>query len=185
MKSKLGLGLLEKMWAHEHFLSNKKIIKPDIISFGKKAQVCGMLAGDRILEVDKNVFQESSRINSTFGGNLVDMVRFKIILETIEKYSLLKNAENLGEYLLNKIKFLEDSFPGFVLNSRGCGLFSAFDLPSSTERDRVIQKSYKNKLLILSSGDSSIRFRPHLTVSTEEIDIAIDILYKSIKEVLN
>ena len=46
-------------------------------------------------------------------------------------------------------------------------------------------QSYKNKLLILSSGDSSVRFRPHLTVTKEEIDIAIDILYKSIKEILN
>ena len=42
-----------------------------------------------------------------------------------------------------------------------------------------------NKLLILSSGDYSVRFRPHLTVTTEEIDIAIDTLYKSIKEILN
>ena len=180
-----GVGITGKMWAHEHFVIDDEIIKPDIISFGKKAQVCGMLAGDRLLEVEKNVFKESSRINSTFGGNLVDMVRFKIILEIIKKESLLLNAEKNGNYLLDKIKFLENSFPGFVSNSRGCGLFAAFDLPSSTERDRVVSRSYKNKLLILSSGDSSIRFRPHLTVTVEEIDTATDILYRSIKEILN
>ena len=180
-----GVGITGKMWAHENFSKNNEIIKPDIISFGKKSQVCGVLAGDRILEIENNVFEESSRINSTFGGNLVDMVRFKIILETIDKFSLLKNAEKCGTFLLDKIQSLEDSFPGFVSNARGVGLFCAFDLPSSTERDRVINKAMENKLLILSSGDYTIRFRPHLTVTEEEISIAIDILLKSIKEVLN
>ena len=180
-----GIGITGKMWAHENFVIDGDIIKPDIISFGKKAQVCGVLAGDRVLSVEKNVFKESSRINSTFGGNLVDMVRFKIILDTIDKYSLLDNANNCGEYLLNKIHSLESSFPGFVLNSRGVGLFCAFDLPSGVERDRVVSTALKNKLLILSSGDYTLRFRPHLTVTKEEIDIAIDILSKSIKEILN
>ena len=54
------------------------------MSFGKKSQVCGILAGNRILEVEDNVFKESSRINSTFGGNLVDMVRFRIILDVVD-----------------------------------------------------------------------------------------------------
>ncbi len=180
-----GIGITGKMWAHQNFIINNEIIKPDIISFGKKTQVCGALAGDRVLSVDNNVFKESSRINSTFGGNLVDMVRFKIILDTIDKFSLLDNANECGEYLLSKIHTLESSFPGFVSNSRGAGLFCAFDLPSGIERDRVISMALKNKMLILSSGDNTIRFRPHLTVTKEEIDIAIDILYKSIKEVLN
>ena len=180
-----GIGITGKMWAHEHFLIGDKIIKPDIISFGKKTQVCGILAGNRILDVEDNVFKESSRINSTFGGSLVDMVRFKIILETIKKFSLLNNVQECGTFLFDKIQYLESSFPGFVSNSRGLGLFSAFDLPSSTERDRVINKAMENKLLILSSGDYSVRFRPHLTVTKEEISIAIDILYNSIKKILN
>ena len=180
-----GIGITGKMWAHEHFILNKDIVKPDIISFGKKSQVCGVLAGDRVLSVKNNVFKESSRINSTFGGNLVDMVRFKIILDTIDKYSLLDNAKDNGDYLLNQIQSLESSFPGFVSNSRGLGLFCAFDLPSGIERDRVIAKAFENKLLILSSGDQTIRFRPHLTVSKEEIDIAISILSDSVREILN
>ena len=96
-----------------------------------------MLAGDRILDVKDNVFKESSRINSTFGGNLVDMVRFKIILETIDKFSLLKNAQECGAFLFDKIEYLESSFPGFISNSRGLGLFAAFDLPSSTEETEL------------------------------------------------
>ena len=52
--------------------------RPDIISFGKKTQVCGIFAGDRLNEVEGHVFEESSRLNSTWGGNLVDMVRFTV-----------------------------------------------------------------------------------------------------------
>ena len=175
-----GVGITGKMWAHQHFSD----CLPDIISFGKKSQVCGILVGDRIHEVDNNVFQKSSRINSTFGGNLTDMVRFKIILETIKDFDLLKNAEMMGSYLLGKLIELEEQFPAFVINSRGKGLFCAFDLPSSTERDNVVTEMHKNNLLILSSGTHSIRFRPHLTVKKSEIDFAIDIIIKSINKIL-
>jgi L-lysine 6-transaminase len=175
-----GIGITGKMWAHEHF----KNCQPDIISFGKKTQVCGILAGNRINEVENNVFKKSSRINSTFGGSLTDMVRFKIILETIRDFNLLDNARNNGSYLLSKINNLEDEFPAFIINSRGLGLFCAFDLPSSIERDKLIQEAYKNNLLILGCGIKSIRFRPHLIVSKSEIDFAIDVIRKSILNLL-
>lgn len=187
-----GVGITGKMWAHQHFTPSlcpcdKTIEKkplPDIISFGKKSQVCGILAGDRVLEAENNVFKRSSRINSTFGGNLTDMVRFKIILETIEEFNLLENAQTKGDYLLKKLNQLEEQFPAFIVNSRGSGLFCSFDLPSSDERDLLTQESYKNNLIILGCGIRSIRFRPHLTVTEQEIDFAIDTLEKSIKNIL-
>ena len=175
-----GVGITGKMWAHQHFLNSK----PDIISFGKKAQVCGILVGDRINEVENNVFKISSRINSTFGGNLTDMVRFKIILETIKEFDLIKNAKINGEYLLQEITKLEEQFPAFVINSRGLGLFCSFDLPSSDERNQLVQETYKNNLIILGCGIKSMRFRPHLTVTKTEIDFAIDIIKKSINNIL-
>ena len=174
-----GIGITGKMWAHEHYS-----VIPDIISFGKKTQVCGILAGDRVLEVEKNVFEESSRINSTFGGNLVDMVRFKAILEIIEDENLIQNAKDMGKYLLNKLVELMTDFPGYVTNSRGLGLFCAFDLPSGTERDDVWLEMMDNNLLILPSGDQSIRFRPHLNVTKKDIDIAISIVKESLGKCL-
>ena len=175
-----GIGITGKMWAHEHFEG----CQPDIISFGKKTQVCGILVGNRINEVEKNVFKRSSRINSTFGGSLTDMVRFKIILETIKEFNLLENAKTNGQYLLKEITKLEEQFPAFVINSRGLGLFCSFDLPSSNERDELVQETYKNKLMILGCGIKSIRFRPHLTVTKVEIDFAIDVIKKSINNIL-
>jgi len=174
-----GIGITGKMWAHQHYS-----VKPDIICFAKKAQVGGILAGKKIDEVENNVFVESSRINSTFGGNLVDMMRFKIILETIESEKLILNSEKIGSYLLSKLVELQNNYPAYITNSRGLGLWAAFDLPSMTERDDLWEEMMKNKLLILTSGDKSIRFRPHLTTNKEEIDAAMSIIDVSIKKCL-
>ena len=175
-----GIGITGKWWAHQHFS-----VKPDIISFGKKTQVCGLLAGRRVEEVKNHVFSESSRINSTFGGNLVDMVRFQIILEIIEQEKLLENAKIMGEFLLGEMRNLTEEFPAYVTNPRGLGLFAAFDLPSQTERDKVIAGLLKNKLLMLPSGDNAIRFRPHLNVAREDLTTALEIINSTIKATLN
>ncbi|HIM53685.1 MAG TPA: aminotransferase class III-fold pyridoxal phosphate-dependent enzyme, partial [Candidatus Marinimicrobia bacterium] len=175
-----GIGITGKWWAHQHFS-----VKPDIISFGKKTQVCGLLAGPRVEEVENNVFFESSRINSTFGGNLADMVRFHIILEIMEKENLPENAKNMGDFLLGELGNLAEEFPAYVTNPRGLGLFAAFDLPSQTERDKVIGGLLKNKLLMLPSGDNAIRFRPHLNVTKEDLTTSLEIINSTIKATLN
>ena len=175
-----GIGITGKMWAHEHFT-----VKPDIISFGKKTQVCGMLAGERIYNLNDNVFKESSRINSTFGGNLVDMYRFKLILEIMCKENLFSNAQEMGSYLLERLNELAIKYPGYITNPRGMGLFCAFDLPSGIERDKLCAKAMERKMIILGSGDNSIRFRPHLNVSKNDLDIALDILSDCIKTMMN
>ena len=113
-----GIGITGKMWAHQHFTPDlcECDIKietapiPDIISFGKKTQVCGTLTGDRLDQVENHAFKKSSRINSTFGGNLVDMVRFKLILEVIEKDNLIDNASKMGSYLLQKLITYQKNF---------------------------------------------------------------------------
>ena len=175
-----GIGITGKMWAHEYFT-----ITPDLIAFGKKTQVCGMLGSNRINEVNQNVFEESSRINSTFGGNLVDMYRFKLILEIVENEKLLNNVSKMGKYLLDGIIKLSNDFPGYITNPRGSGLFCAFDLPSGSERDLLINNLLNRKLIILGSGDQSIRFRPHLNVLKEDLDIALNLINEEIKSILN
>jgi L-lysine 6-transaminase len=166
-----GICLTGKFWAHQNF-----DVQPDIISFGKKTQVCGCLAGSRVDEVERNVFVEPSRINSTFGGNMSDIFRFKLILEIIEQEHLTKNANEVGGYLLQKLRILEQKYEGKISNTRGLGLMCAFDLPSKEKRDRFIQKAREKGLLILACGDNSIRFRPHLIVTKQEIDLGIDII---------
>lgn len=172
-----GVGLTGKFWAHEHY------VKPDILAFGKKTQVCGILAGTRIDDIETNCFHVSSRINSTWGGNLVDMVRFGRILKVIEEENLVENAATVGDYLLNRIQELAQKFE-VVENPRGKGLFCAIDFPDTAIRDAVIKECFKNKLMILSCGTKTMRFRPPLTISEEYIDEGIDIIEQSIKSVI-
>ncbi len=171
-----GIGLTGKMWAHQHF------VKPDMIAFGKKMQVCGFLCGQRIDEVQDNVFKVSSRLNSTWGGNLVDMVRSQRYLEIIEEDHLVENARMNGEHLYIRLHELHAEFPKIVNNVRGRGLFCAFDLRSTQERNELRNKAFARGLVILGSGEVSLRFRPPLTIQEHEIDEGIEILRQSLKE---
>jgi len=171
-----GIGLTGKFWAHEHY------VKPDILAFGKKAQVCGILASERVDEVENNCFHVSSRINSTWGGNLVDMVRSARILEVIEEEDLVDNAAEVGRYLQEGINELADNFD-LVSNPRGKGLFCAIDFPNNDIRDSVVDECAKNNLMILGCGPNTIRFRPPLTVSNEHIDEGMNIIRESVHSI--
>jgi len=173
-----GAGLTGKFWAHEHYG-----VKPDILCFGKKTQVCGIMSSDRVDDIKDNVFHESSRINSTWGGNLIDMVRFSYILKIIEEENLVENARIQGEFLLKELQNIANDFPKLVSNPRGKGLMCAFDLPDGKTRDKVLGKLAENQLLILGCGDNSIRFRPHLIITEKEIKHGIDIIRKVLKNI--
>ncbi len=174
-----GIGITGKMWAFQHLS-----VHPDIISFGKKTQVCGVLANkEKFDEVPNNVFRESSRINSTFGGNFIDMLRFQLVMEVIENENLVENARVVGDYLLNGLKNLAEKYPEKISNARGKGLMCAIDLPSGEQRDLLRDELYKDGLIILSCGDQSLRFRPHLNVSQEEIQLALDKIDNNIAKI--
>jgi L-lysine 6-transaminase len=161
-----GVGMTGKMWCYEHFGA-----APDILAFGKKTQVCGIMAGNRLNEVE-SVFKVPSRINSTWGGNLVDMYRAKRILEIIDEENLVENAAKSGEMLLAHLKTLEGRYPEFISNARGRGLFCAFDLCNVACRDALVTSCIKHGLLILKCGVKTIRFRPPLNVQKNEIEQA-------------
>src|SRR5258705_5515592 len=163
-----GCGLTGAPWAYQQLG-----VEPDAVAFGKKTQVCGVMAGRRVDEVRDNVFSVSSRINSTWGGNLVDMVRSRRILEIIESDELLVPAAKAGRYLLDQLEALVAEFPGLVLDVRGRGLMCAFSLPSAAQRDELIQRLWDRRVIMLASGPTSGRFRPALTVSREEIVAAV------------
>ena len=165
-----GVGITGHFWAHQAF-----DVTPDMISFGKKTQVCGILAGKKLDEVDGHVFQTASRINSTWGGNIVDMVRFDRILEIIEEDDLVQHARRSGAHLLSSIQALSNKVDN-VTNPRGKGLMCAFDLPDTTYRNAFLRNAYDRGLLMLGCGTRSVRFRPPLTISIDEIDAGMAVV---------
>ncbi|MDT0633150.1 L-lysine 6-transaminase [Rubrivirga sp. S365] len=170
-----GVGLTGTFWAYQGLG-----VTPDVIAFGKKTQVCGILASRRVDEVEGHVFATSSRINSTWGGNLVDMVRFDRILEVIEADDLVGNAERMGQHLLARLQELEAAHEA-VTDARGQGLMCAFDLPSKEIRNAVVQRAFDDGAIVLGCGERSVRFRPALTVTDADLDAGVAILEGAIK----
>ena len=164
-----GVGGTGKMWAFEHHG-----IEPDMLAFGKKMQICGFMSNDRVCENNDNVFNTSSRINSTFGGNLIDMVRGATILEVIEEEKLLDNATKVGDYLLAGLHEMQRKYD-CITNVRGVGLFAAFNLPNRSLRDEFRSAALKDGVLALNSGFESIRLRPPVNLTIEEVDEVLGI----------
>lgn len=166
-----GLGITGEWWAHQALG-----VTPDIMCFGKKMQICGIVVTDRIDDVEDNVFHKSSRINSTWGGNLVDMVRATKYLEIIEEEKMLNNVKNLGTKLLKKLNDFTTEFSDKVSKPRGLGLFCAFDLANMEMRKEFIKKAWDAGLIILPCGEKSVRFRPALNIKEKQLNEGLDIV---------
>jgi len=164
-----GVGLTGTAWAYQQLG-----LAPDIVAFGKKVQLGGIMAGRRVDEVTDNVFTVSGRINSTWGGGLVDMVRSRRLLEIIERDGLFGRAAVTGAWFLAELQELGARYPGLVSNVRGRGLMCAFDLPDAAERDSLLRiLREEDRILLLPSGPRSIRFRPALTISEDDLAVKI------------
>ncbi len=160
-----GVGLTGTAWAYQQLG-----LEPDIVAFGKKVQLGGIMAGRRVDDVPDNVFRVSGRINSTWGGGLADMVRSRRLLEVIERDRLFDRVATAGAWFLAELQELGARFPGLVSNVRGRGLMCAFDLPGAQERDSLLSiLREQEKVLLLPSGPRSIRFRPALNISQGEL----------------
>ena len=170
-----GMGITGRMWAHQHH-----DIRPDLLAFGKKTQVCGMMAGGRLDEEPENVFRVSSRINSTWGGNLVDMVRCQRYLEIMAEERLVERAAATGRHLQRALENLQAERPEHLSHARAQGLMGAIDFPDGPARDAVADKAFELGMIILPCGTQSLRFRPPLDTTEAEIDEAIGILGRAI-----
>src|ERR687887_122585 len=167
-----GMGATGRNWCSEHFN-----VVPDLLAFGKKAQVCGVMAGPRIDEVKDNAFRLPSRLNSTWGGNFTDMVRSTHYLRIIEQERLVENAAKVGAYFLDQLRELQSEEP-LISAARGRGLFLAFDLPDPKTREEFWKGFFDLGVLTLRSGENSIRFRPALDLTANVVDEAMELMRK-------
>ena len=171
-----GLGLTGEWWAYQNFG-----VTPDILVFGKKMQICGIIVTDRIDDIPENVFHTSSRINSTWGGDLVDMVRSTKYLEVIYEENMLANVKKTGKFLMKKLEKLQCDYGNLISNVRGLGLMCAFDMPDKEIRSQFLSKCFENGLMILPSGEKAVRFRPALNITEKQIGEGFKIINKVLK----
>ncbi|WP_336206186.1 L-lysine 6-transaminase [Nonomuraea sp. LPB2021202275-12-8] len=173
-----GGGTTGTPWAYQQLG-----LSPDIVAFAKKVQVGGIMAGRRVDEVPDNVFSKSGRINSTWGGGLVDMVRSRGLLEIVERDNLIPRAGSLGSLILERLTKLEAEHPVTVANVRGRGLMCALDLPDAAERDALVTHLREEAgVLVLPCGPRSIRLRPALNISEHDLDHGLSALSAALEQ---
>jgi L-lysine 6-transaminase len=133
------------------------------------------MAGPRLDEVKDNCFRLPSRISSTWGGNFTDFVRSTHYLRIFDSEKLADNARVQGDCFLKGLHELARQHP-LIAAVRGRGLMLAFDLPNTELRDRFWKQAYKTGLLVVRSGERSIRLRPVLDVTRETIERALALM---------
>ena len=168
-----GLGRTGKLFAYQH-----AGVEPDIMTLAKPLggglPLGAMLAREEVAAA----FQPGNHA-STFGGNPVACAAGVAVMETILEENLLENAENVGNYLLQRLRELKQRY-GFIVDVRGRGLMSGMEL--SFQGKEIAGECLKRGLLINCTAETFIRFLPPLIVTREEIDEGIEILDTVLKE---
>lgn len=116
-------------------------------------------------------------LDSTWGGSLVDMVRFVREWQIVEEELLIEAVPAKTAHLVAQLQALETEFPEKICNVRGLGLYQGFNVLGDGNKGRLISMALeKENLLLLGAGLYSIRFRPPLDVTNADIDRLVAIL---------
>ena len=170
-----GFYTTGKPWCFQHY-----DIEPDLVAFGKKTQQCGVFGGKRLDELESHCFNTSGRLGSTWGGNHIDMIRSSKIIDIIKEDNLEDNTIERGNQWLSNMKTIESNEINYI---RNIGLLMSFDMKTTEKRNEFLDILRKNKLLCLGAGDKTIRMRPNLAVSSEEIEECIEKTKISLQEI--
>jgi ornithine--oxo-acid transaminase len=173
-----GIARTGKLLACDH-----ENVRPDILILGKALSggvmpISAVLADDEIMLVIK-----PGEHGSTFGGNPLAAKVATAALEVVKEEKLAEKAEFLGEIFRNELKAFNNPMVELV---RGKGLLNAIIIKPSNGREAwdVCVKMAENGLLAKPTHQHIIRFAPPLVITESELREAIEIIKKSINQML-
>ncbi len=177
-----GMGRTGKMFAIEHFG-----IIPDIVTVAKGI-ASGFPLGAAIARKSLMDWEPGTHA-STFGGNPVSCVAALKTIELLEK-GLVENARKVGEYLKTELMKLMDEFE-FIGDVRGLGLMIGIEIvkdrmskkPDPALRNKIVDNAFYKGLILLGAGPNTVRWCPALTVTKEEINVALEIFREVLKNI--
>ncbi len=160
-----GFGRTGKWFAKEH-----SGIVPDIMTTAK-AMGGGFPMGAMLAREDVALNFVRGDHASTFGGNALACAAALANIEVIRKEKLVKRSEELGNYLVKKLEGLNKDY---VKEIRGKGLMVGMEL--SIKCEDVVNKAREQGVLLNCTSESVLRFVPPLTITKEQLDIAVSVL---------
>ena len=165
-------GATGRVFAVEHFDLPHP---PQAVAVGKKFGLGGVYMRQSLPDVGV--------LDSTWGGNLADMVRFVHEWRIVEDEGLVARAAVNGQRLADGLRDLQARFLGRVRNVRGLGLYQGFSLATPAARDRIVEHALQRQdLLLLGAGADTVRLRPNLSVTEADIGRLLDLLAAGLAE---
>ncbi|MDE0159508.1 MAG: aspartate aminotransferase family protein [Candidatus Dadabacteria bacterium] len=175
----VGMGRTGRLFAYEH-----EDIRPDIVALAK-ALGGGMPCGAVLAREDVAKHFTPGVHGSTFGGNPLAAGAACASIETILRENLPEKAGELGDYFLGKLEDVRKKYSEHITEVRGKGLIIGVEFSDGTFARNCFSISVKNGLLVILTVERVFRILPPLNTNKEEIDFAVDVITKSIEEVVS
>jgi 4-aminobutyrate aminotransferase/(S)-3-amino-2-methylpropionate transaminase len=162
-----GAGATGTFWAHEAWQLTEP---PDIVTFSKKMQLGGFYFSEDYAP------REPYRLFNTFLGDPLRLSQLQVILEILERDSLLAATRDTGALLVRELTRLSERFPALLSSARGAGTLAAIDVPDAETQVRLLDALRQRGLEIGGSGTRTLRFRPALVFGPRHANEVISLL---------
>ncbi len=163
----IGFGSTGKVWYHDHLG-----VDPDIVMFGKKTQLSGIMATEKM----SKIFQNAVELEVTWDATLLDMIRCKHIISAYKEHKILNNVIDRSNQIINGLNNIKG-----IENIRNSGLIMAFDIQGQENFKNFVKKTKSCGMIFNSSGDKTVRLRPNLNLNEKEADKALNIIELSLE----
>ncbi|HYR89092.1 MAG TPA: aminotransferase class III-fold pyridoxal phosphate-dependent enzyme [Terriglobia bacterium] len=137
---------------------------PDIVAFGKKTQTSGIM----VREPFGKIFDTPVRLEVTWDGDVLDMIRCRYVLEAYRRFKILDNVDVRSDFIGRHLRSI-----GGIQNVRNAGLLFAFDFDTTYDRDAYVRAMRERQTVVLATQERTVRWRPHLAFTADETELAV------------
>jgi predicted acetylornithine/succinylornithine family transaminase len=168
----------------EFFAYTKYRLKPDIIAMAK-GLASGLPIGAILAAGEYADTLKTGDHGTTFGGNPLSAAVGLAVVKIIKNRDFLSKVSEKGNYLDEKLFALQSKYDFIIKEVRGEGLLAGIELKPEFQAKSFNQKFLDNGLILMASGNNTLRFVPPLIVEMSEIELAVDIIDKVFAETAN
>lgn len=159
-------------WAHESWDLE---VPPDMMSFGKKTQICGYYYTEELQ------MSLPYRIFNTWMGDPAKLLQLQAVIDVVDRDNLRQRARDTGDAILAGLLDIESRFSDLAMNARGQGTLCAIDFADTVSRDMVVSRLRDSGVLVGGCGDRTLRLRPPLTLTQHHANIFLETLERVIE----